>query len=572
MNSKYEGMIKKSNAGKYATSKGRLPKDKVNGRNNAGSCDDCPQNYNRMYALSQGQGDEGMGNLSPPLDVNCNSFDGQDDSYGFLESASFYGKNEFGDIEQKPLDDESRVFRGLNNNGQSVLVKAESFLEMFWIMKFECIDPQAYEFYYHCRWEAESSTPFLYDSPSITWRKFDVGWDKMPEDVSGWWTQTLYDSDVIAACNRYKTLIDTFVSGTTEMDLDTNKLYNFYKNFMYFSEFLDGQKMSWMNFGDGGTRPWGYNVNYSIDQRGLKSVVEEIMPENDVLLNHTITSIHWGGDKCNPSHPVKVKAQFNDGISTTPKVYCAKRVISTVSLGVLEDESINVRPKIKTRDSPFERRMGNLVKIYFRFPEKFWGDEEYITFLMDEDFRRDTTNKTIKGEYFYNLDHFFLNIGETATNSLFMFMSTPDLDLIGVNDPNVDDAKVSEKIWSILDPLRQKYGNSYVEPNCWYFKDWDDDTLYKGAYGIWKFGATYYDHFNFFQPRENVANEKVLYLSGEASCFNIWGYIEGAYEAGSRDARLIIRDIRNTTEVSAFSACYLQREFQECFEWPCVGN
>lgn len=333
--------------------------------------------------------------------------------------------------------------------------------------------------------------------------------------------------------------------------------------------------MSFMNFGDGGTRTWGYNVNYSIDQRGLKSVVEEIMPadENSVLLNHAVTGVNWTGNQCSPSHPVKVSTQFYDGTSTTSKIYCAKRVISTVSLGVLKENSINFMPMIKTSDSPFKERMGNLVKIYFRFPEKFWGDEEYITFLMEEDFRRDTTDKTIKGEYFYNLDHWFKNSsGETDTKSLFTFMSTPDLDLIGVNDPNVDDAEISEKIWNMLDPLRQKYGDDYVEPNCWYFKNWEEDTLYKGAYGVWKFGATYYDHENFFRPRENVDNEKVLYLSGEASCFEHWGYIEGAYEAGSRDARLIIRDIRSTTDVSAFSACYLQRDLQHCFEEPCLSS
>ena len=55
-------------------------------------------------------------------------------------------------------------------------------------MKLECIDSQAYEFYYHWRYEDEEDKPFLYDyySEPITWEKFDQGFDTMPEDVQGW--------------------------------------------------------------------------------------------------------------------------------------------------------------------------------------------------------------------------------------------------------------------------------------------------------------------------------------------------------------------------------------------------
>lgn len=565
---KYRDLVSKSNPKQFASKKGLLPRDRNTGEKV--NCDVCPLNYNRMYALSQGQANDGMGNLSPPLEVNCNSYDGQDDTYGLLDTTTFYGKNEYGVIEQKPLDDESRSFPGLTFQGNQIPVTARFFYEIFWVMKYQCIDYESYEFYNHWKYFDESDTPFLYAPYSMSWTEFDIGWDQMPDNVR-WWNVPFYNQRRDFFCNSYKESIESFLDGTSEADLDAKKLYNFIKNFNYFSEFLDGQTMSFMNFGDGGTRTWGYGINYSIDQRGLKSVIEEIMPENSVLFNHRVTSVDWTGNSCTSSHPVQIEVDiYDDYGSIIPKTYCTKRVISTVSLGVLEDRSIDFTPLIDISDSPFKPRFGNLVKIYFRFPEKFWGDEEYITFLMEEDFRRDTTNNNIKGEYFYNLDQFFKNGGEPETNSLFMFMATHDVDLIGVNNPNVTDSEVSEKIWHILDPLRMKYGDDFMEPNCWYFKNWEDDTLFKGAYGIQKFGATYYDHKNFFAPRTNVDDEKVLYISGDSSCFSYWGFIEGAYEAGSRDARLVIRDIMNTTDVSSYSPCYLQREFEHCFEAPCA--
>ena len=291
------------------------------------------------------------------------------------------------------------------------------------------------------------------------------------------------------------------------------------------------------------------------------------MPNRKVLLNHEVTQVTWDGSVCTNAHPVRVMAK--DTTTGHVKRYCAKRVISTVSLGVLEDELIDFKPKIDMALSPF--KMGNLVKIYFRFPKKFWGDEEYITFLMDEDFRRNETAKTVKGEYFYNLEHWFKNSRDEKfvdNKSLFMFMAGPDLELIGVDDDAVDDAEFAKKVWHMLDPLREKYGEDYVEPNCWYFYNWDD-VYHGGAYGIWKSGKTYWDYERFFEPRaldmdDSNSAEKVLYLSGEASCFNVWGYIEGAFESGSRDARLVLRDIRNDMDISAFSHCGMQREFIHC--------
>jgi len=88
---------------------------------------------------------------------------------------------------------------------------------------------------------------------------------------------------------------------------------------------------------------------------------------------------------------------------------------------------------------------------------------------------------------------------------------------------------------------------------------------------VWKHGKTYCDYLDFFRPRK-LGNDDVLYLSGEASCFYIWGFIEGAFEAGSRDARIIINDL-NGIEEEVFSDCGGQPQFDQCYLEECrVGN
>ena len=248
--------------------------------------------------------------------------------------------------------------------------------------------------------------------------------------------------------------------------------------------------MSFMNFGDDGLRAWGYEIAYSIDQRGLKYVVERNMPEQaKVLFKHRVTNVDWSGTDplCPSDHPVRVDVEDLNIFSNTKKTWCTKRVISTVSVGVLaENEFDNMfQPQIDMSNSPFE--MGNLVKVYFRFPKKFWENRsEYITFLMKESFRKNTTGGFVRGEYFYNLDNWFKNdcrkYGEPFcdTKSMFLFLSTPDLEVMGLHNKSIDDQEFADKIWQLLDPLRKKYGSAYVEPDCWYFYDWNE-RYYRGG-------------------------------------------------------------------------------------------
>ena len=550
-------------------------------------CKVCPPQYNTYYAISQDQGPKNSGNMKKPLVVHCPSE--EEDDYAFLNTGQYYGRdpNDPGKTEMKPIVLGERNLPGFDRNRTEILVRAERFLGKFWRMIYKCVDYQSFQFYYQYFYPDDygpNSSPFYFNEPdTISWTDFDVGFDVMPDNLP-FWEQALGKSQARKDfCLNYHEMVKGFLDDTDgfsdEIRENAKKMYNFYKNFNYFSEFLDGQDMSFGNFGGGGVRAYGYDIAYSIDQRGLAQVVRSVMPKGPQLenlkLEHTVTKIRWKNidKRCSPENPVFIVVESDEGITR----YCAKKVISTVSLGVMEEEEDNIfKPIIDMDKSPYYG-LGELVKLYFQFPENFWvndTDAQYITYLMNEDFRIDQNTGNVRGEYFYNLDNWFSNLCEDDnkfcnTKSLFAFLSTPDLEAMGLHDSSVSNETFSERIWHVLDPLRKRYPDTFVNPNCWEFYDWKADKNVRGAYGVWKHGATYYDHIDFFKPRKNrVTKDKVLWISGEASCFYLFGFIEGAHEAGVRDAKEVINDLLGIEE-TVYSYCGLQPEFDQCFLEAC---
>jgi hypothetical protein len=121
----------------------------------------------------------------------------------------------------------------------------------------------------------------------------------------------------------------------------------------------------------------------------------------------------------------------------TQNIIVPKKVISSLSYGVIDynfnkENGSLFSPKIDTGNPSPWSKMGYLDKVYFRFPTKFWNDAEFITFSMEQDFKNNQTAKTVKCDYFYNLDRFFKDVPDAGSNSLFCFLSTGDLELIGL--------------------------------------------------------------------------------------------------------------------------------------------
>ena len=267
------------------------------------------------------------------------------------------------------------------------------------------------------------------------------------------------------------------------------------------------------------TFPYGGDTYYSTDQLGLAEVVRRIMPNGVVKRNHLVKNVDFTGQDglgCPKKYPVKVTFQDTATIPPSCQFYCAKKVITTTSYGVIQRDTSLFTPSIDTGagQSPW-REMGNLVKVYFRFPTKFWANKEYITFAMKENFRK--KDGFIKCDYFYNLDKLFSNAGSSISEpkGLFCFVSGSDIDFFDF----ANKATLSEQVYHLLDPLREAFkDDGYVEPNCWMVRNWDDE-YHAGAYGVWEIERSVFVYDNFYKPRtlQTKPNKEVLMLSGEGS-------------------------------------------------------
>jgi hypothetical protein len=471
------------------------PKDLFKKQKQNKKCDEKRSNINRMYQLAQGQGSRKNGKFRRKknvLLVNCDSYDdeGPVGDFKFLNYANYYGSDDEDDdnFEMEPVNTVDKYLPSFNpRSGAYKDATAAEFLSTFEKSVKACVDPAALAFYED--WYKNTNENGTATSPedwkaigvnSTNWYVFDQTFSTVPDTSTVEWNDKKYVKKQ-RFCNYYKDNVQEYMysDGTDQTNITQNKRANqlnqFYTRFIYDSEYL-AEDLSFMNFGVEASRSWQFDINYSIDARGLSVVVKKIMPNNVVKFYHKVTNIDYTGTLCDdPEYPVLVTVIDTHDDTETTKHYCARKVISTVSIGVLQNKEALFEPKINALNSPYEK-MGNLIKLYLRFPTKFWHDGKYLTYVMTEDFRKNDTDNTIKSDYLYNLPTWFKNLetddSKPVNTDLFMFLSSPDISFLGLDDPNITDEFIANKVWRLLEPLRKQYGNNYTDPNCFYYYNW----------------------------------------------------------------------------------------------------
>ena len=132
-----------------------------------------------------------------------------------------------------------------------------------------------------------------------------------------------------------------------------------------------------------------YESLMASDPRGFEFLLQtfafvNVNPSN-ILLNTRVLSVDYNENiaPLTPGGPFyKARVQTHNGVECTD--YVARRVISTVSAGVLNNELIEWNPPLQysVRDyNPME--MGQYVKLFFQFEEQFWDDQEFIRVVPD---------------------------------------------------------------------------------------------------------------------------------------------------------------------------------------------
>ena len=78
----------------------------------------------------------------------------------------------------------------------------------------------------------------------------------------------------------------------------------------------------------------------------------------------------------------KARVQTHNGVQCTD--YVGKRVVSTVSAGVINNDLIQWNPPLRYSVKDYNPMvMGNYVKIFYQFESQFWDDQEFIRVVPD---------------------------------------------------------------------------------------------------------------------------------------------------------------------------------------------
>lgn len=96
---------------------------------------------------------------------------------------------------------------------------------------------------------------------------------------------------------------------------------------------------------------------------------------------------------------------------------------------------------------------------------------------------------------------------------------------------NLSDAQVQAEALAVLQEMYP--GKTIPEPQAFYFYRWHSDPLYRGSYSNWP-ASFYVEHVdNLRDPVENV------YFAGEATSYEYYGFLQGAYTEGERVGQTI---------------------------------
>ncbi|KAJ7617861.1 amine oxidase [Roridomyces roridus] len=240
----------------------------------------------------------------------------------------------------------------------------------------------------------------------------------------------------------------------------------------------------------------------SVDQRGFKHLIqaesEKFLQPEQVLLNATVRRIAYS--------PERVVVTLADGTSIS-----ADYVISTFSLGVLQNDDVLFRPALPMwkMEAIHSMTMATYTKIFLQFDEKFWFDTQFALYADKE-----------RGRYpvWQSLD---LEGFLPGSGILFATVTGDYARRIEL----LSDAQVLEELLSVLQTM---FPNTTIpSPTAFLFPRWTADPLYRGSYSNWPASFVREHHTNL---RANVG--KRLWFAGEATSLRYFGYLHGAYLEG----------------------------------------
>lgn len=283
-----------------------------------------------------------------------------------------------------------------------------------------------------------------------------------------------------------------------------------------------------------------------VDQRGYQNVLQEFKNANigddKFRMNKRVSSIDYDTRICDG----QVTAceccgeEFNAIVRTTDgSEYMARRVISTVSAGVLSSGDISFNPGLKYSDSPYN--FAQYIKVFYQFSSKFWDSTQFVYTM------KDVANR---GQC-----HHWQDMDSLISGSRILRCELMTEAFLALLDSSTQELSATT-LNSLLDPLRLAYGTNTVgTPIATYYPKLNKDADFGyGAYANWKIGKSFTDFAKYFGGINNLAavcdhngcnsqGDWILHFSGAASCFEHAEFVHGAFYSGQRSARWVLNSL-----------------------------
>lgn len=214
------------------------------------------------------------------------------------------------------------------------------------------------------------------------------------------------------------------------------------------------------------------------------------------------------------SNGVEVKTQ--DG-----HTYKAKYGLCTFSSGVLSSARVKFTPQLPLwkKEAASRIPLAYYTNVFVKFPNAFWEDKEYL--INARSVRR-------KFAAIYNINKKGIHPG---SNTL-LFTALEDDSLRIENQP---DSVTAEEVMKALEDMYPKANISY--PTEIFVSKWSTNPFIKGSYSYAAVGSSPADFHNLEGRLEN------LFFAGEACDEEYFGYLQGAYFTGMRQAKAIVKCI-----------------------------
>ncbi|KAI8895726.1 flavin-containing amine oxidoreductase-domain containing protein [Globomyces pollinis-pini] len=252
---------------------------------------------------------------------------------------------------------------------------------------------------------------------------------------------------------------------------------------------------------------FGDQSHLVVDQRGYKFIPEQIFANANATKKIVFNAI------------AKEIVYSKNGVQVTltnGDIYKAEYLISTVSLGVLQQDVIKFNPPLPDwkREALAKFRMETYTKIFLNFNTQFWDDKPYTYYASNQ-----------KG-FYPNWKNFMSPgfLSNIIPKGNFVCMVT----LTNAQSRRVErlsDKEVEDEIMTVLADMYP--GKTIPRPKEILVPRWGINPLFFGSFTNWPIGMSFESWENLVAPLNNR-----VFFGGEMASTESFGYVHGGYQAG----------------------------------------